>query len=235
MGLCLVHQASEGVIKFSNSHSGTAAWRESETDLCRRLFAWRSVLAQLRLVGRDPARYEGAGYGNLSGRLTPYTASAGERPFIISGTQTGGLDCVSYEDFCVVERYDSHRNWVQSRGPAQPSSESMTHAAIYDLDSSLRFVFHIHSPLIWTRARQLRIPTTDPKVAYGTPDMALEVARVYRREGASDTKIMAMGGHEDGLILFGARPDDVGAITLSYLARAQELAAAETGQACIMP
>ena len=72
----------------------------------------------------------------------------GARPFLVSGTQTGGLSCVSLDDFALVERYRIASNQVDSRGLTSPSSEAMTHGAIYDLGSTIGFVFHGHCPAI---------------------------------------------------------------------------------------
>ena len=80
----------------------------------------------------------------------------------LTGTQTSGKDCMSLADLCVVEGCDVERNRVASRGPVLPSSESLTHGAIYDLTPHIRVVLHAHSPVIWRRARELRLPTTDP-------------------------------------------------------------------------
>ena len=52
---------------------------------------WRALLYQHKLIGQDPMRYGGYGYGNLSVRLAPYDAPPALRAFIISGSQTGEL------------------------------------------------------------------------------------------------------------------------------------------------
>src|SRR5262249_35839367 len=127
----------------------------------RVLSAWREVLARLSLVGRDPARYEGLGYGNLSARLAPFgDVGRGRRRFLVTGSQTGGIPDLTLDHYCVVERYDVARNTVHSLGPVRPSSESLTHGAIYDAAPAARFVFHAHAPEIWRAARALGLPVT---------------------------------------------------------------------------
>ena len=77
--------APEGFIKFELEFS-PAPPRPAD-ELCK-LNAWRGILYRLGLIGRDPARYGGAGYGNVSHRL----AMSGAEPcFIVSGSQTGAL------------------------------------------------------------------------------------------------------------------------------------------------
>ncbi len=213
----------EGVIKFRAEHTRRelAARRVGET-ACR-LIAWREIMALTGLVGRDPRRYEGAAYGNVSARLGPPSAGLGRRSFLITGTQTSDKRCLGLDDFAVVERFDFARNRVRSYGPAEPSSESMTHGAIYDLGPHIRCVLHAHSPILWRRARHLRLPTTAEQVPYGTPEMAYEVQRLYRETVLPERPILAMGGHEDGIVVFGRTTEETGQVLLKWLARAYEL------------
>jgi ribulose-5-phosphate 4-epimerase/fuculose-1-phosphate aldolase len=212
----------EGVIKFAAEHRATALEPRLYGSLACKLVAWREIMAMTQLVGQDPARYGGAGYGNVSARVGPPSSARGARAMIITGTQTGGLARLGLDQFCLVERYDYRRNRVRSVGAIQPSSETMTHGAIYDLSPHVRFVLHAHSPVIWHRARALRIPTTDPAIAYGTPDMALAVSDLYQRTALSEVRILSMGGHEDGIIVFGHTCEEAGQVLLAYLARAYE-------------
>jgi len=219
----------EGVIKFHPVHRREPLPPRRYGELACRLIAWREILAQTGLVGKDPELYGGAHYGNVSGRLGPPGMPRRRRAFLITGTRTSGRRCVTLDDFCVVESYDPGRNRVECYGEAWPSSESMTHGAIYDLGPHIRFVFHTHSATIWRRARALRLPTTDPQVAYGTPEMAHEVGRLYRATPLPETRIFAMGGHEDGIVAFGRSAEEVGEVMLCYLARAYEAQCAESG------
>ena len=222
----------EGVIHFSADHVYEALPARRVSGVLSELAAWRSILAGLSIVGQRPDRYDGAGYGNLSGRLGPFPGRRGARPFLVSGTQTGGLECVSSSDFALVSRYDSLRNRVVSRGPIEPSSESMTHGAIYDLGPHIRFVFHVHCPLIWRAARTLKLPISDGRIPYGTPGMAAEIARLARETTLLDRKILAMGGHEDGVITFGRTPIAAGQVLMSTLAEAYRLTFELEGRAC---
>lgn len=213
----------EGVIKFRAEHERRPLEPRRVGELACRLIAWREIMALTGLVGRDPARYEGAAYGNVSGRLGPPSAALGRRAFLITGTQTSGKRCIGLGDFAVVERYDDARNRVRSHGPVEPSSESMTHGAIYDLGPHIRCVLHAHSPVLWRRAAALKLPTTAAHVAYGTPEMAREVRRLYLETVLPERPILAMGGHEDGIVVFGRSPDEAGQVLLTWLARAYRL------------
>jgi ribulose-5-phosphate 4-epimerase/fuculose-1-phosphate aldolase len=219
----------EGVIKFEAEHEERRLDTRVFGELACKLTAWREVMAKTQLVGQDPARYGGAGYGNVSGRVGPPSATRGKRSFLITGTQTSGSACITLDDYCVVSDYDYHRNRVRSYGRILPSSESMTHGAIYDLAPAIRFVLHAHTPTIWRRAAALKIPTTDPKVAYGTPEMAHEVQRLFRSTTLPQVQILSMGGHEDGIIVFGRTAEEAGQILIAYLARAYETQCDEQG------
>lgn len=213
----------EGVIKFEAAHSVRPLDRTRFVDMACKLVAWREVMAKTQLVGQDPQRYGGAGYGNVSARVGAPSLGQGLRKFLITGTQTGGKAMLGLDDFCVVDDYNYRRNAVTSFGMILPSSEAMTHGSLYDLSPHVRFVFHAHSPAIWRRARDLRLPTTDKKVAYGSPEMAEEVQRLYRSTGLAERKIFAMGGHEDGIVSFGHTPEEAGQVLVTELARAWEM------------
>jgi ribulose-5-phosphate 4-epimerase/fuculose-1-phosphate aldolase len=216
----------EGVIKFTivkpRFHNLFLA-REVRKNI-QQLNDWRQRLFQLDVIGCDLSRY-GACYGNVSMRYVDpnlgysFDKPKGQRSFLISGTQTGGLEELADEHFVRIVSYDVSRNKVVAEGPIAPSSETMTHSAIYDLplELQIRYVFHAHSPQIWKNAQQLQIPVTDETVHYGTPQMAREVTRLFEESDLADKKILSMGGHEDGIISFGATAEEAGSLIEAYL------------------
>lgn len=212
----------EGVVKFEAVHREAPLCPRTYGPLACRLIAWREILAKLGLVGQLPAVYDGAGYGNVSARVGAPSAARGSRSFMITGTQTGGLPCASLDDLCLVHTYDWRRNRVTSEGTTRPSSESMTHGALYDQGPHIRFVLHGHSPSLWQAAASLGLPVTDAAVHYGTPQMAEEVTRLYRTSRLPELGVFAMGGHEDGVVAFGRTLDEAGQAMLRWLARAYE-------------
>ncbi len=214
----------EGVIKFRLEHETEALEPRRYGDLVRKLKAWREIMAMTGMVGQDPGRYGGAGYGNVSARIAPPNAPLGKRAFLITGRQTAGKRSLDLDDFSVVERYDYRGNLVRSRGRVHPSSESMTHGAVYDLAPYIRCVLHAHCPVLWQQAGRLRLPTTDARVGYGTTDMALEVRRLYRDTVLPERCILSMGGHEDGILVFGRSIEQAGVVLVRWLALAHESA-----------
>jgi ribulose-5-phosphate 4-epimerase/fuculose-1-phosphate aldolase len=209
----------EGVTKFAASHTVTAL-SSLERDAATILRGWRALLFQLGHIGQDPARYGGAGYGNVSARVGPFPGERGARAFVITGTQTGHLADVDVYQFCTVIRYDLKKNHVVSHGPVRPSSESMTHGAVYDVAPVVRAVLHVHAPKIFCAASRLSLPATAPGIDYGTPEMAAEVARLWRTTSLPDVKMFVMTGHEDGVVAFGKSVDEAGETLMRFTARA---------------
>jgi hypothetical protein len=217
----MVGPPAEGVTRFQVDHDTRMLDERLYGATAAVLAAWREVLARLGLIGQDPTRYQGAGYGNVSARVGPFgDVGRGQRRFLVTGTGTGGRPRVTLADFCLVERYDLVRNHVCSMGPVAPSSESLTHGAIYDIAPAARVVLHGHAPEIWRRARALGLPVTRVEARNGTPGMALDVQRLYRESTLSGTGILAMGGHEDGIIAFGGTAAEAGGTMVHHLARA---------------
>ena len=222
----MAEPGAEGVIRFEMVHETRPLEDRVLGETVRVLAAWREILARLGLLGQDPARYGGMAYGNVSARLGPFgDAPRGRRRFLVTGTQTSGRRRVTLADFCVVEDYDLASNRVRSSGPVPPSSESLTHGALYDVAPAARVVLHAHAPEVWRRAKVLGLPATRDGVRNGTPEMALEVQRLHRDGPLASLGILVMGGHEDGLLTFGASASAAGAVLVRHLGRALELEA----------
>ena len=110
-------------------------------------------------------------------------------------------DCVR------VVAYDFARNWLRYEGAAIPSSESLTHAAIYESDTSTSAVIHYHDSDLWATLLD-RAPTTSKSVAYGTPEMAYEIMRLFKVSDVRSRKIFVMAGHAGGIVTFGENLED---------------------------
>ena len=183
----------EGYIKFDSHWRNTGPLDNAEIESLNR---WRRPLYDAGLIGQ----YEehGIGFGNLSVR-----AAAAQRQFIISGSQTGHLPDLGAEHYALVEDYDIDRNRVYSIGAREASSETMTHAAIYDLDPEIGAVVHVHSEAMWAGLKG-SAATTDADVAFGTPEMAREFHRLFRETDFRKIGIAVMAGHDSGLVSTGS-------------------------------
>lgn len=200
----------EGVITFALDFTPAPPPEDERLSV---LEGWRTVLRRLGLLGQDPGRYGGLGFGNLSCRAAP---AAGR--FIISGTQTGALERLGPEHWTTVTECRPELNRVAARGPLPPSSEALSHGVLYRADPRIDWVMHLHSPELFAAAGRLGLPVTDPSAPYGSPAMAAEIARLAPAAGWPG--LLVMGGHEDGVLAFGAAADAVGGRVVGALAAA---------------
>jgi hypothetical protein len=204
--------AREGVIKFAlDFRPGPPPAAE----LLGELEAWRQIFRQLGLLGQDPARYDGLGFGNLSRRAADGAAADA---FIISGTQTGALERLAPEHYATVRACDPAHNRVTASGPVRPSSEALSHGVLYQTNRRIDWVMHLHSPAIFAARDCLRLPVTDPRAAYGSPALAAELVRLCPEAGWPG--LLVMGGHEDGILAFGATAAATGGLVVCTLAAA---------------
>jgi L-ribulose-5-phosphate 4-epimerase len=169
---------------------------------------WRDKMHELKQIGHYAEI--NIGYGNISLKTSD--------GMIISGTQTGDVYPVQDEHFTLVTHYDINNNSVVCKGPIKASSESMTHAAIYEADTTIKAIIHIHNKELWLKLMN-RVPTTKETVPYGTPDMANEIFRLFNETSVNHDKIIVMAGHDEGIIVFGNDLEEAGKTILRYLIR----------------
>jgi len=202
-------RSADGVIRFRLAHE-TEALPAGLSPLVEALESWRWPLWRIGLIGQDGVRYGGVGWGNLSAR-------ASGASFVITGTQTGGLEHTDARNYALVEASDGSTDGglVHSRGLVAPSSEAMSHAAVYAAGPWVRFVFHVHDPVLWRAAERLALPMTPQGVEYGTVAMARAVSERVGRAPESGPQLLVMAGHEDGVLAWGAEADGVGEALLA--------------------
>jgi L-ribulose-5-phosphate 4-epimerase len=183
-----------GSIKFECTWQKTAPFDIQQFD---KLNYCRTRLHQLGFIGVYP---DNIGYGNISIRLV-------NNEFLVTGTASGHIAILTNEHYTKVTKYNFIQNRLTCKGPIKASSESLTHAAIYACDREINAVIHIHSKLLWDSLLH-KIPTTSEDVEYGTPEMAMEIFRLFREPEIKVTKIFAMAGHPEGIISFGKTIDE---------------------------
>lgn len=207
-------EIQEGVIKYQLDFRKTPP---VDYTAIAELNAWRELLFRLKLNGIDPERYDGLAYGNVSLRQT------GTNRFIISGTQTGSLPRLEAGHYSRVLAFDLSANHLTAEGPLPPSSEALTHAAVYADAPEVNCVLHVHAPEIWSCADRLELPVTECHASYGTPAMAEEVKNLLSH---STRRIIVMGGHKDGLIAVGKTPQEAATNLLECFVEALAIRAA---------
>jgi L-ribulose-5-phosphate 4-epimerase len=166
---------------------------------------YRRKLLDLEMMGVDG---NGIGFGNLSVR------DGTSARFYITGAATAGIVELTPADYAKVVAYDFAKNWLRCEGSRVASSESLTHAAVYELDSTARAVIHCHDINLWAALLD-KAPTTPKRVEYGTAEMAYAVQRLFEITDVKTRKIFVMAAHDGGLVTFGKNLQDAFEILMS--------------------
>src|SRR5579885_2337141 len=111
---------TEGVIKFNCNWIRSAPL---DLSLILEINDCRNKLHKQHLIG---VTSDGIGFGNISIRYR-------ENSFIISGSGTGAIPYLTNEHYTTVTEYNIEENRLTANGPIIASSESLTHAIIYEL------------------------------------------------------------------------------------------------------
>ncbi|NQU54479.1 MAG: class II aldolase/adducin family protein [Bacteroidetes bacterium] len=194
---------SEGFIKFNCKRI------EGNTCLPAKTFEaltkWRQIMYESCLIG---AYSNGIGYGNISIRATADN-------FYISGTATGRLPALEEKHYPLVNSWSFSKNSLKCTGSINASAESLSHAIIYESLPDVGAVIHIHHKGMWDKYLN-HTATTSADVPYGTPEMAKEIQKIIMAIKPNQDPVLVMGGHEEGIIVWGRTLDDAGEIVLKY-------------------
>ena len=199
-------EPTEGVVRYCAQHE-VCLLSSEEKALTLELSAARTLLHDMGLVGEYA---EGVSYGNLSRRMGM------DGRFIVSGTGTGAARQLGADGFAVVDRWIAEENRVESHGPCRPSSEAMTHGAIYAARPDANCVIHVHSPQLFHTLLRGTTPRTPKGVAYGTPAMAAAVMEVVA--AMSENGLFVTAGHEDGVFVFAPSVEEAMQLLLDQIA-----------------
>lgn len=186
----------EGYIKFQINHQFKSI--TIPDNIYIDFTKWRTRLLDLGYIGETS---EGIGFGNISIRY--------KQGFFITGSATGKKRVLEESGYAFVHAYNIQQNKVSSKGETKASSESMSHAAIYECHTEIMAIIHIHNLPLWKSLLHKK-PTTAPGIAYGTPEMAKAIQQVLHHTAYIKENIIVMGGHEEGIITFGKSLDEAG-------------------------
>ncbi len=183
-----IYPELDGYIKFNYS------WKQGgslKSILIKEISRARQYFYNKGLIGITK---KGIGFGNVSHRS--------KNGFIITGNATGGQRSLKSKHFSLVTDWDYKKNHITCSGSTIASSESLSHAAVYESSKSINAVVHIHNARLWKKLRNT-IPTTAKNATYGTPDMTREIRKILKSVNSLQRGVLVMGGHRDGLLLFG--------------------------------
>jgi L-ribulose-5-phosphate 4-epimerase len=187
--LNILEIGNEGYIKFSPVFKKC---KFLKTEDIKELNSVRNCFFKKNLIGMYK---NGIGFGNVSCRF-------GKNKFIISGSATGGLKRLSAKHYSLIQDWNFKKNQVIYSGKIKPSSETMSHLAVYESDPSIKSIAHVHSSKLWKKLKN-KVPTTDHRAIFGTPELAFSIKKILKKESHRDQGVLVMGGHEDGVIFFG--------------------------------
>lgn len=180
----------EGVVKYSLDFTTKEISFEKEYSV---LEECRERLYALGLIG---AYSDGIGYGNISHRID-HTDT-----FLITATQTGELNKLSTNEYSLIEKIDFKSFKTTAVGMNRPSSECITHGAIYSLDKEINAVVHIHNAKLWNFMLENDLLSTND-TPYGTPEMVEDVINIYKDIDVLSNNVFVMKGHFEGIVSFG--------------------------------
>ena len=190
-----MHEGAEGVIRFRHELRPPAPGDAPPVECFRSV---RDRARKLGVVGRDPERYQGLAFGNLS--LREGTG------FWITASQRIDADLLEADDLIRVTSVTAEGR-VLCRGRRPPSSETLTHAAVQDAaPPGPLAVLHGHAPGLWRRPPP-DWPSSPPSAANGTSALAAAVHRAVSRHPEAGWLIMR--GHEDGILAWSTNFDRI--------------------------
>jgi hypothetical protein len=79
----------------------------------------------------------------------------------------------------------------------------------------------VHCPEIWHQADTIGLAVSDPAAGCGTSALALEMRSMMAALKPSNGGIWILGGHEDGVIAFGADLMQTGLLVMQWFAAAK--------------
>jgi hypothetical protein len=193
----MTKKIDDGVIKFSYKlNFGT---QNHQTDYLE-IEKWRVIFYRMNFIGEY--REAKIGFGNLSKRIASPKDS-----FLITGSQTGAMANLKLEHYCHVTDSNLEKNSVVAKGSIPPSSESLTHYAIYHSCPHINYVFHIHHEEFWNALIEEGTDSTPNHISYGTLEMAQEASKLI---GNKQSGLFVMKGHQDGVVAYGTTAEETG-------------------------
>lgn len=194
----------EGYIKFQ------ADWKQTphiKTKDIIQLNYWRNEMYQQNWIG---AYENGIGFGNISERWK------NTDHFIISGSATGNFPVLTADHYALVTEVNIKENRLYCEGATIASSESMSHAVIFDALPWVNAVIHLHDLENWEKLLY-HLPTTPKEIPYGSCEMAYAIQDLIKNTTLAEQKIFIMAGHIEGIFAFGKDMKEASEVIFAHL------------------
>jgi len=195
------------IVKYTLVHTNTAlpASLLADTSYMQALDSFRAELFANAFIGLD---VHGANFGNVSCRVPSGLCTQAEGQasadssveFLISGTATGKHRILGAAGYALVTKACCASNTVEAQGLAPPSSEALSHAAVYAVCPDVNIIVHGHHASIHSLGRASHVPLTEATLLYGTPDVAEAIGGLV---AGQDAGFFIMLGHENGFFVYG--------------------------------
>lgn len=167
----------------------------------------RNLLREQGYIGVYPDT--GIGHGNI-------TIKADDRSFIVTATQTQGLEQLDENGYCrIPEDVDVYSEEVPYDGTNKPSSESRTTIAIMNRRKGIGAVVHVHFREGQERAAEFGILQMNADYEYGTVGFARNAEKVVDQIDADDG-IFATPSHPDGIFTYAPTLDEAYQMMVDY-------------------
>ncbi len=206
--LVMANTANSGIIKFRFNLKMSSPINEEHFLPIEK---WRIIFHKMNLIGEY--KTTNVGFGNLSKRLL-----VGEEPFVITGTQTGHYPNLNGMQYCKVTKCNMTKLIIEAVGPIAPSSESLTHHAVYSKNPKINFVFHIHHIQLWNYMLKNKFPNTPEDIDHRSQAM-IEAAKKCTQE--NEVGIFAISSSEGSVIAYGKNAEDAGKLILETLKKSR--------------
>ena len=193
----------EGVIKFNCNWKKTGPFPEEPLADINEA---RQQCKERGFIGVDE---NGIGFGNLSFRIGESSQ------FLITATQTSKLDALTGNHYAKVTSYNIDENSVTAEGAMKPSSESLTHAGIYEGSSMINAVIHVHNQELF-KAYVNKVATVPAEIQASGPEMANAVKDMLGNLTCRLQKVIVMAGHDNGVLFYGNDIIDAKNIMIHY-------------------
>ena len=160
---------------------------------CNKIEKIRMRLYSLGLIG---AYCDGIGFGNISVRYKKKSS------FVITSKETGEFPKLNPNYYSFVKKVDLEKFTVYAIGPSKPCDEAINHACIYDLDSQINAVIHVHNEKLWDYMLKNDYLSTNDTL-WDSNKIVEDIKKMYKDIDPFLNNAFVLKGDFEGVVTFG--------------------------------